>query len=93
MMVSKNMVVEIGRVMPRDEENGMMEPMHIGKEKKLLQQQPQKQQPLQPGAAASDPWPPPSLADLNARKTEREIGRHAFLGFVWEAEQQQGRLR
>ena len=81
-VVSKNMVVEIGRVMARDGGKGMMEPMQMNKEKELLQQQPKQQQPQLPGAAAPDPWPSPSSADLDKSNNEREIGRNGFLVFV-----------
>ena len=82
-MVSKNMAVEIGRVMARDDDNGMMASMQMDKAKKRLQQQPQQQQQQQlHGAAAPDPWPPPSSADSDESNSEREIGRHCFLVFV-----------
>ena len=81
-MVSKNMVVEIGGMMACDGGKGMMESMQMDKEKELLQQQPHQQQPQLPGAAAPDPWPPPMEADLDESNSEWEIGRHDFLVFV-----------
>ena len=81
-VVSENMVVEIGSVMARDGEKRIMGSMQMGKEKELLQQQPHQQQPQVPGAAAPDPWPPPMSADLDESNSEREIGRHDFVGFV-----------
>ena len=58
-MVSKNMVVDIGRVMARDGEKGMMGFMQMDTEKELLQQPPHQQQLQLPGAAAPTPWPSP----------------------------------
>ena len=54
-MVSENMVVEIGGVMACDGGKGMMESMQMDKEEELLQQQPNQQQPQLPGAADLDP--------------------------------------
>ena len=59
-MVSKNVVVEVGGVMACDGGKGMMESMQMDKEEGLLQQQPKQQQPQLPGAADPDPWPPPT---------------------------------
>ena len=82
-VVSKNMVVEVGRVMARDGGNGMVRYMQMNNRKELIQQQPQQQQPHLPGAAAPDPWPPPLSADLDeSNSNEREIRRHDFLVFV-----------
>ena len=61
-MVSKNIVVEIGGVMACDGGREMMESMQTDKEKEPLQQQPQQQQPQLPGATAPDPWPPPNVS-------------------------------
>ena len=69
-MVSKNMMVEIGGVMEFDGGKGMMESMQMDKEKELLQQQPHQQQPKLPGAAAPDPWPSPMPAGLDERNSE-----------------------
>ena len=94
-MVSKNVVVEVGGVMACDGEKGMMEFMQMGKEEELLQQQPNQQQPQLPGAADPDPWPPPMSAGLDeSNSDERDIERHDFFLFLfWEAKQQQSRLR
>ena len=78
------MVVEVVGVMACDERKGMMmQSTQIEKEKELLQQQPHQQQPQLPGAATPDPWPPPMSADLVESKSEREIGSHDFLLFVF----------
>ena len=81
-VVSKNMVVEIGRVMARDGEKGMMGSMKMGKENELLHQQSPQQLPQLPGAADPDPWPPPTSADLDENNSKRGIGRRDFLPFV-----------
>ena len=82
-MVSENMVVEIGGVMACDGGKGMMESMQMDKEEELLQQQqPKQQQPQLPGAADPDPWPSPMSAGLDESTSEWEIGSHDFLVFV-----------
>ena len=102
-MISKNMVAEVGGVMACDGGKGMMESMQMDKEEELLQQQPNQQQPDQqqpnqqqpqlPGAADPGPWPPSMSPGLDESNSEWEIGSHDFLVLYWEAEQQQGRLR
>ena len=55
-VVSENMVVEVGRVTARVGGKGMPGSMQMNKKKELLQQQQQPQQrPQLPGAAAPDP--------------------------------------
>ena len=83
-MVSKNMVVEIGRVMACDGGKGMMEAMKMDKEDELLQQQPNQQQPQPPGAADPDSWLPPMSAGLGKSNSEWEIGSHDLLLVVLE---------
>ena len=77
-MVSKNMVVEIGGVMACDGGKGMMESMQMDKEEELREQQPNQQQPQLSGAADPDPWPPPMSAGLDESNIEWEIGSHDF---------------
>ena len=82
LMVSMNMVVEIGGEMACVGAKGMMGSMQMDKEEELLQQQPNQQQPQLPGAADPDPWPPPMSADLDESNSEWEIGSHDSLVFV-----------
>ena len=56
-MVSENMVVEVGGVMARARGEEMMESIQMDKEKELLRQQPHQQQPQLPSAVAQTPWP------------------------------------
>ena len=82
MMVSENMVVEIGGVMGCDGGKGMMESMQIDKEGELLQQQPNQHHPQLPGAADLDPWPPPMAAGLDESNSDYEIASldlHVFV--------------
>ena len=58
-LVSENMVVEIGGVAACDGEKGVME---MDKKDQLLQQRPNQLQPQLPRAADPDPWPPPRPA-------------------------------
>ena len=71
-MVSKNMVVEIGGVMACDGGKGMIESMQMDKEEELLQQQPKQQQPQLPGAAAPNPWPLPQAPQPSQRSVEAQ---------------------
>ena len=79
-MVSKNMVVEIGGVMACDGGKGMMESMQMDKEKELLQQQPQQQQPQLPGAAAPDPWPLPMSSEHERQQSNWKREALALVG-------------
>ena len=79
-MLSKNMVVEIGGVMACDREKRMMASIQMDNEKELLQQQPQHQQPQLPGAAAPDPWPP-SIAAEDERQ-ESDLGARRRLHWL-----------
>ena len=54
-VLSENMVVDVGRVMAGDWEKGMLGSMQMDHQKELLQQQPHQQQPQLPGAATADP--------------------------------------
>ena len=81
-MVSKNVVVQVGGVMVCDGRKGMMKSMQMDKEEELLQQQPNQQQPQLPGAADQDPWPPLMSSGLDESNSEWEIGSHDLLGFV-----------
>ena len=73
-VVSKNMVVEVGGVMACDGEKGMMESMQM--EKELLQQHPHQQQPPLPGVTAPDPWPPPMSAEHERQESDLEARRY-----------------
>ena len=75
-MVSENMVVEIGGVVACDGGKGMME---MDKKEELLQQQPNQQQPQLPGAADPGPWPPRMAAGLvDESNSGWEIASHDF---------------
>ena len=81
-VVSKNVVVEVGGVMACDGGKGVMGSMQMGKQEEVLQQQPNQQQPQLPCAADPDPRPPPMSAGVDESKSDREIGSHDFLVFV-----------
>ena len=92
-IVSKNVVVEIGGVVACDGEKEMMVSMQMDTQEELLQQQPNEQQPELFGAAAPDPWPPPMSADPDESNSEWEIGRHDFLVFALGGRPTAGRVR
>ena len=81
-VVSENMMVEIGSVMARDG----------GKTDDGIYADGQGERAATAAAApaaatatwcsAPDPWPPPMSADLDESNSEREIGRHDFVVFV-----------
>ena len=74
-MVSENMVVDI-EVVACDKGKGMM---GVAKKEELPQQHPNQQQPLLPGAADPDPWPPPMAAGLvDESNSDWEIASHEF---------------
>ena len=71
-IVSENMVVEVGGVMACDGGKGMMESLQMDEEKELLRQQPHQQQPQLPGAAAPNPWPLPQAPQPSQQSVEAQ---------------------
>ena len=65
-------MVEVGEVMTCDGEKGMMESMQMDKKKELLRQQPHRQQPQLPGAAAPNPRPSPQAPQPSQQLVEAQ---------------------